>query len=593
MQGNNILPGSLGRCQVRLILGLGYKRLKTLARALVLLAAVVPALLVGMPPRVSGEGPLAPERGLASPTAVAVPVANTDVNPYGANFFLEWEPEAWKIEKSFQMAREAGIGWVKQQFPWEDIQLNPGPNGYWDDRLNKSTWEKYDRIVELAGKYNLQIIARLDRPPKWTRQDNSLPQAPPDRLEDYGDFVAAVVQHFKGRVYHYQIWNEPNVYPEWGNRAPDPAGYVRLLSIANQRAKEVDPNVWILSAPLAQTLERSDRNLADIDYLEGLYAAGVRGHFDILFANAYGFAFPPDDPPNRDRLNFSRVVLLREVMERNGDAEKPVWFNEFGWNAAPGDFPATALPWARVSEQAQADYTVRAIAMAREQWPWSGVFNIWYFRQSGHVPADRADYYFRMVDTGFAPRPVYSAVRKAAEGVSVAPPGTYEETSPAAGYAGHWLSVRDNLASAGAVRTSATSGDSVTIAFKGRELSVLLRGDPTAGPLLVTVDGREANLLPRDRQGRSYIDLTSISSTTSQWVRVSDRLMGDQHVVRLVVGPAPRADAPGGATLDGFRVTGRGDPDLSQWWPVPLVLVWLVAVAVWVRQRRRARPRSA
>src|SRR5579862_8516902 len=115
------------------------------------------------------ENPFAPQPEPAPPPAC--PFA--DVNPYGANFFLEWEPEEWKVDKTLQMAHEAGIGWVKQQFSWDSLQLTPGENGYWDEHLNQSTWDKYDRIVALANKYNLQVIARLDRPPNWTRADNT------------------------------------------------------------------------------------------------------------------------------------------------------------------------------------------------------------------------------------------------------------------------------------------------------------------------------------------------------------------------------------------------------------------------------------
>ncbi|HLZ08540.1 MAG TPA: hypothetical protein VKT80_08135, partial [Chloroflexota bacterium] len=172
---------------------------------------------------------------LMSPPPTPVPpprVTFVDVNPYGANVRLEWEPEEWKIEKTFELAHAAGIHWVKQHFPWDSLQLTPGQNGYWDERLNKSTWDKYDLIVRLAAKYDMEIIARLDRPPSWTRADNVRPERPPDDINAYGDFVSDVVNHYKGQIHFYQIWNEPNIYPEWGAQAPDPGAYVRLLRTA-------------------------------------------------------------------------------------------------------------------------------------------------------------------------------------------------------------------------------------------------------------------------------------------------------------------------------------------------------------------------
>ncbi len=481
----------------------------------------------------------------------------TDVNPYGADFLLDTEAEEWKIDKTLEMAHEAGIGWVKQQFPWEDLQLSPGPNGYYDNRLNQSTWDKYDRIVRLATKYHMQVIARLDRPPSWTRVDNRRPERPPDDFSRYGDFVYDVVSHFKGRIHYYQIWNEPNIYPEWGDQPPDPAAYVQLLRIAYERAKEADPNVVILSAPLAQTLENSSRNMSDLLFLQKMYAAGARPYFDILFANAYGFGLPPDDPPAPDRLNFQRVTLLRQIMIENGDANKPIWFNEFGWNAAPASFTPDRLPWGRVTEQQQAQYTVEAIQFARSHWPWAGVFNIWFFRESGNLPnlsQDRAEYYFRMVDPGFTPRPLYNAVKQATKGMDVVGPGKYAVTDPAAEFSGNWEPILRPSSAEGVIESSVTEGDSLTITFQGGGLSLDIQRSPNAGQIYLTVDGREANAVPEHSQGRSIVDVSAANHQEAPIsIPIADGLSPGQHVLRLVVGPGPGPER-GAVQITGFEI---------------------------------------
>lgn len=336
-------------------------------------------------------------------------IAHTDVNPYGANFFLDREVEPWKQEKTLEMAQAAGIGWMKQQFSWEEIE--PLEKGAFD-------WAKYDRIVDLADRYGLQVIARLDRPPAWARPAGSAATQPPNDLADYGDFVYALVSRYRGRVQYVQIWNEPNLSAEWGFQRVDAVAYTRMLEVAYRRAKEANPEVVVLSAPLAITLEDASMrgNHNDLIFLEEMYQAGAGEFFDILSANAFGLDAPPEDPPAPEALNFRRVELQRAIMEQYGDADKAVWINEYGWNAAPASFPDELLTWERVTEQEQADYTVGGIAWGREHWPWLGVVNIWYFRQVGDVPADRAAYYFALVDPEFRPRPVYEAVRQAATG---------------------------------------------------------------------------------------------------------------------------------------------------------------------------------
>jgi hypothetical protein len=551
---------------------------------LALLAVLGLASLVSLPSWSGGQRAAARVEPLPLRT-----IPETDVNPYGANFFLQFEAEPWKVDKTLQMAREAGLGWVKQHFPWEDIELRKGK--FWDDRLNKSTWEKYDRIVETARKHNLEVIARLDRPPLWARRDNAVAEAPPDNFDDYGDFVEEFVRHYKGRIRYLQIWNEPNIYPEWGSRGVDPEGYVRLLRVAHARAKAVDPNVRILSAPLAQTLEKSPRNLSELDYLERMYAAGSAAHFDILFANGYGFDRPPDDPPDPNVLNFQRATLVREVMLKNGDASKPVWFNELGWNAAPESFPIERLLWKRVDEPRQAEWVVQAIQNARQQWDWAGVFCIWYFRQAGQIPSERADYYFRMVDVGFTPRPLYNAVKKAAELVGPAIPGSYQESNPAVSYQGEWASALAPTASGGIARVTRVVGDSATIAFRGEEIHLVTRKGPDAPTIFVTLDGHEANRLPRDRQGRSYADLYSATEQPRALVTIAEGLAHRDHVVRVTVGPPNPAARNPQFTLDGFVVQDNDAPDLAEtlWAGAPWALLGLVGLGglavVW---RRRA-----
>ena len=411
-------------------------------------------------------------------------IPNTDVNPFGANMFLDREVEEWKLRKTLEMASEAGLGWVKQQFPWEEIE--PVQKGeFYDERTRRSSWEKYDRIVDLCEEYGLQIIARLDRPPDWTREDNTYKERPPDVFEDYGDFVFAFVDRYRGRIKYVQIWNEPNIFPEWGNRPVDPAGYVNLLRVAYERAKEADPNVYVLSAPLAITLGQEHPepgewiSMNEIEFLEEMYKAGAKNYFDILSANAFGLDSPPEEASQPRVLNFQRVVFLRDIMERHGDAGKPIWFNEYGWNASPEDFPEEQLVWQRVSEQYQADYTVRGIEYAQEHWPWAGVFNIWYFRQVGSISPDRSDYYFRVVDVDFTPRLVYHAIKEAAvDFLRPVGPGYYQETNPALVLNGDWEAVIEPQASGEAQVMSDAGGSTATLSFVGENADLIA----TLGP---------------------------------------------------------------------------------------------------------------
>jgi hypothetical protein len=374
------------------------------------------------------------------------PIPYTELSPYGANIFLHKEVEQVKIERTLQMAKDAGITILKQQFPWSEIEFQKGY--FHDDKWNKSAWEKFDNIVATAERVGVQLVARIDHAPEWARAAGSGFGDAPRDPNDLADFVAAFLQHYQGRIKYIQVWNEPNLHYEWQTDGKvDPAAYTALLKTVYIRAKATDPNVVILSAPLAITLEdwpqddpQYRRNLNELIYWDEMYQAGAQAYFDILAANAYGLNRPPADPPAPETLNFRRVELLRDIMVKHGDENKAIWFNEYAWNASPTTLaPEEQTRWQRVDPEVQAQYTVEGIRYARENWPWAGVFFIWYLRQVGDIPPDKAEYYFQMIDPEFNPQPVYNAVKEAATSAppaqataTAAPPPAATATAPPA-----------------------------------------------------------------------------------------------------------------------------------------------------------------
>ncbi len=349
---------------------------------------------------------------------VPSPIRLANLSPWGVNTFLEVEVETWKRRKSVKMIAEAGIHWIKQQFPWADIEI-PAKGEFFDARSRRTTWDKYDEIVDLADETGLEIIARVDHAPAWARPAGSNASAPPSSLSDYAAFLEHLATRYQGRVRHFQIWNEPNLAADWGGTPPDPRAYARLLRVAFETLKSIDDNIVVIAAPMAATLEDSPRALNELVYLERLYALGAGDWLDVQAANAFGLEHPPTAPPDPDVLNFRRVELIRERMTEFGLSAKPIWFNEYGWNASPADMDPAKLIWRRVDEPKQAEWTVSGVRYGLANWPWAGVFNIWFFRRPFEIVGpDESEYYFRMVGPDFTPRLVYRAVQRAATGHS-------------------------------------------------------------------------------------------------------------------------------------------------------------------------------
>ncbi len=450
-------------------------------------------------PQARGMGQLATNPLRPQPrTAPDGPIANAGVNPFGINVFLEQEAEEWKREQAVRMIAEAGFHWIRQEFPWEDIEIH-GKDDFEDRRHEpyRSAWEKYDHIVGLAEQYGLEIVPRLSNPPAWSRAltDTVGTYAPPDDVSDWGDYVYAVVSRYQGRVRTYQLWNEPNIYPEWGERPVDPAGYTQLLCEGYHRAKGADPDVIIIAGALAPTVSFHPGpgpalGLSDFVFLQRMYDAGAGDCFDILAVNDYMLWSGPTDRRMRPtNINFSRPMYIRDIMVANGDADKPIWISEMSANAVPND---PAIPdfgaYGQVTPEQQARYAVLAYQRAMEEWPWVGVVNFWFFKRPSDAERNQAWYYFRMVEPDFSPLPVYEAMKEYT--ASLTPtlyPGTHQEDHWALAYEGAWETVSVTGSALAGYRRATIPGAVLHFVFEGA--AVVLAPGPGVGEIEVSVDG--------------------------------------------------------------------------------------------------------
>ena len=341
-----------------------------------------------------------------------IPLAQVD--PFGVNTFLEQEVETAKRERQVELIAAAGFHWLRQEFPWYDIEIHA--KGDFEDRraeTHRSAWDKYDHIVSLASDSGMEIIARLSSPPEWAQGNGGVDGAfaPPDSYHDFSDYAVAVAERYEGKVTHYQIWNEPNIYPEWGEQPVSPEAYTELLCLSYDAIKRVYPSVVVLAAALAPTVALTERDLNDFLFLERMYQAGARECFDVMSVQGYGLWSGPTDRRMRPgTVNYGRNQFIRDIMVAHGDASKPIWISEMNWNAVPED---SGLPpiYGRVSLEQQARWAPLAYERARDAWPWVGVVSFWYFKRADASEMDQSWYYFRMLEPDFKMMPVYTGIK--------------------------------------------------------------------------------------------------------------------------------------------------------------------------------------
>jgi polysaccharide biosynthesis protein PslG len=345
------------------------------------------------------------------PNAPPPPVSSPD---YGLSMFLWGQPAT--TDRDLKIATGANFHWQKTLFQWRLIEGKA--KGVFD-------WSEADRVVKASNANAIKIIARIDLQPDWARKDLA-PNGPPDNYQDYADFISAFATRYRpgsafGTVDAVEVWNEVNLNREWGNQAinrQQAADYVRLLGMAYNAAHAAQPNIVVITAGLSPTGVKTSDAWDDAEYLQWLFDAGLKGgvNYDVL--GAHGNTQAPEVEADLNSLPaftdasfyFRRVEQLRAIQVKAGDADRQIWFLEFGWTA---DKVHPDFAWFSVSEDKKAENIVKAYAYAKAHWsPWIGVMTLWTLSDPTWTPADEK-YWWAIDNPDGTPRAALNAVRSA------------------------------------------------------------------------------------------------------------------------------------------------------------------------------------
>ncbi len=300
------------------------------------------------------------------------------------------------VRHTLEQVRDMGASWIVELFPWAYVQPR-SRYGY--------DWTGADMVIQHARRQGLQVVARLDLVPAWARPPRTTDRyLDPAHYADYAAFVAAFAKRYAPfGVRHLIIWNEPNLRFEWGERPPDPGAYAALLKVVYPAVKAAVPSAIIIAGALSPgtSLDDGQTRLDDMQYLASLYDAQAGPYFDMWAVHAYGGQAPPEAAPDPLQVNFRRVELVRQLLDRFGDQGKRIIITEGGyndhprWNAAVR--PADRLRW-----------TIATYEQARA-YPWLEAVALWQFTTpfATHSYPDA----WNFVAPDGTPRALYLAVR--------------------------------------------------------------------------------------------------------------------------------------------------------------------------------------
>jgi len=233
-------------------------------------------------------------------------------SPFGVLEFLHWNhswnnykyPGVSELERAASLMQEDGVGWVRVDFLWQDIEPQEG----------NFDFDKYDLIVSLLRSKGIHVLGILHYSADWASACGKW-NCPPRENKFFIKYATSVIRRYKDQVKYWELWNEPDSFTYWKEQ-DGLKSYCALLREVYTAAKQVDPECKILNGGLAN-------GASSVNHL---YDNGAKGYFDIL--NIHFFQNPLS--PGAIKAVESYPKLAYKIMQRNGDGDKKIWITEIG-----------------------------------------------------------------------------------------------------------------------------------------------------------------------------------------------------------------------------------------------------------------------
>jgi polysaccharide biosynthesis protein PslG len=280
------------------------------------------------------------------------------------------------LSSSLALISQAGANSVRDDVPWAQVERVKGqlamPSGV-------------DNLVDQALKANVQPLLILDYGNPF--YDSGEKPVSPQALTAFARYAVFVVQHFKGRVHRYEMWNEWNVTT--GNtRSGTPQEYVQFLRVVYPAVKAIDPSAVFIAGAIGGL---------KLDWLSAMLSAGAIGSFDALSIHPYNFG-----RSTRTGDVWAQDMLATEaaIHRYTEGRDIPLYITEMGWPTYSGS--------TGISPKQAGVYLAQMFLLARTMTFIKGIW--WYdFRDDGWDTSNKEND-FGLVDPNLKPKPAFAAL---------------------------------------------------------------------------------------------------------------------------------------------------------------------------------------
>jgi hypothetical protein len=281
----------------------------------------------------SGKGPV---------IGKIVPKNSKDIaaSPLGVGFET-LDRRLFDPEQTYGLLGKLGIKWARIQSGWCRCETKKGEYDFaWLDKI-------VDRLLDIGVQpwMDLTYGNKLYMPE--APNDYAMGWAPVTETarQGWAQFVDALTKHYRDRIRHWEIWNEPAGV--WSPQGGSPAAYVELVKLTSPILRANVPNAVVVGGVFG---DEYPKLFSELPFFQGCLKAGMAEHLDRISIHPYFFI--PENGYVKD------VEKMRSMM-REHKPSLDIWQGECGAPSVPSmGSGLNGMAW---NESRQARYLVRRI----------------------------------------------------------------------------------------------------------------------------------------------------------------------------------------------------------------------------------------
>lgn len=224
----------------------------------------------------------------------------------------------YELDRYTELIKNLGAEWVRIEFDFYND--DPKKDEAFDYLITKLHENGIKMLGVLAGIVPATLMALMNSSVKFRN--------PLDVLDKYLVFVKDHCERYKGKIKHWQVWNEVNLRRFWMRKA-NPDEYFELLKATIPVIKDIDADNKIVSGPICGDDVKFLFFGFEINYLSTLMDKGLADYVDIIAFHPYiasnyiGFA----SIKTMERRLHERIDTFLNKYTQSG---KEIWITELG-----------------------------------------------------------------------------------------------------------------------------------------------------------------------------------------------------------------------------------------------------------------------